>query len=949
MMPARGQGYLFWIVGLRLLSTAASDSAQIAELVASDAAADRFGWSVAIDGDTVVIGVPGNNTVPATPGSVYIFRADDGGATFAQVTTLTAVAADGQFGIAVAIDDDTVVVGSPYDDPGGSAYVFRTTDGATYGLVAKLTAADAAANAGPDAAKLMPAASDLFGWSVAIKQGTVVVGAYGKDQEVWDDMANLITQADMGLVYLFQTSDDGATWSPGNLISPSTGDQLGSVPASLPVSSLYGGSNDYAAGDAFGYSVAIFEYADSYDVWIHDPDLGPVLNTTTFTQNVIVVGGFSEAAYVYHGLSYYGTKLTADDSVDGDRFGWSVAIDGNTIVVGAPWDDNESGSAYVFLTYFGGPRLYLCADQWFEKFDQVAKLTATDAAAGDHFGWSVAVDGSTIVVGAYNAGTGGAVYVFRTTESSTYTTWRDCYAFYVSNEVVTYNQIAKLTAADAAYGDAFGISVAIAGTTVVVGARRDDAGSAYVFEIPPEPAPGPHCWILKECKTSSDAGLSVEMLVAIIVISLVLCCAAALAYRWRRPLARKVHAMKVHAMTPEQITKQKDKKMKQLQDLIDGNAVTVKDTQKEKWPPWLLKTEDCIDELLDELGADRQDVDIARARQIIADYASKKKGKESMVMPEGPLGSFTEFAGRDELKGDYYFANRAQRLHVAEKRSPTARARLEAECQFLRSRVHEAIEKELAGDEAIKDPAKRLAKVKERLRAVSDQATKTFSRIYESIYLTELDTAGERAKAAYDDAIQKLTPDTSDKCLQRAASVPALGASSAPPLVRASSAPALLVDALDIAPEFDKFVGRLTDAAGSNVSRKKPPPKGAARIVEKCALRPVAPDDTSKVCDVNRDMLVCKTLGDLTYLLEFIARAEDISVVRVKDRHNDPPPSKWRDVMVNIILKADHEAHHVCELQLCLGMMLTGREGLHGHTLYNRQRCADELLETLAG
>ena len=143
------QGYLFWIVGLHLLSPAAPNSAplqyrQIAALVASDAASD-FGWSVAIDGDTVVIGVPGNNTVPATPGSVYIFRTDDGGATFAQVTKLTAVAAHGQFGIAVAIDGDTVVVGAPYDDPGGSAYVFRTTDGATYGLVAKLTAAEAAA------------------------------------------------------------------------------------------------------------------------------------------------------------------------------------------------------------------------------------------------------------------------------------------------------------------------------------------------------------------------------------------------------------------------------------------------------------------------------------------------------------------------------------------------------------------------------------------------------------------------------------------------------------------------------------------------------------------------------------------------------------------------------------------------------------------------------------
>ena len=342
------QGYLFWIVGLRLLAPAVPQYAQIAELVASDAASD-FGWSVAIDGDTVVIGVPGNETAPATPGSVYIFRTDDGGATFAQVTKLTAVAAHGQFGIAVAIDGDTVVVGSPYDDPGGSAYVFRTTDGATYGLVAKLTANDTAAN-------------DLFGWSVAIKQGTIVVGAYGKDREVWDDMANLITHADMGLVYLYQTSDDGATWSPGNrpdTISYGSTDylnQLGLVPASLPPGCNPYCNTDYAAGDAFGYSVAIFEYADTSGNLIHDPDLGPVYSTTEFTQNVIVVGGFSEAAYIYSGHSYSETILTADDSVDGDRFGWSVAIDGNTVVVGAPWHDNESGSAYVFLTYFGGSK-----------------------------------------------------------------------------------------------------------------------------------------------------------------------------------------------------------------------------------------------------------------------------------------------------------------------------------------------------------------------------------------------------------------------------------------------------------------------------------------------------------------------------------------------------------------------------------------------------------------
>ena len=430
----------------------------------------------------------------------------------------------------------------------------------------------------------------------------------------------------------------------------------------------------------------------------------------------------------------------------------------------------------------------------------------------------------------------------------------------------------------------------------------------------PTPAPTPR-------PGGSAADLNVEVFVTIIVVSVFVFCAGAGAFAYRRERRR---AKKVQRMTLEQ-------KKEELRNLIESDIVTAKDYSNEGWPRWQLETEKCIDALLDELGADRQDDGISRARKIIADYAIKKKGKKSMEMPEGPLRSFVEFAGRDELKGDYYFANRAQRLHAANVSDGT-RARLEAECQFLRSRVHEAIERELAGDPE---------RVKERLRAVSDQATKYFSRIYETIYLTVLDSAGERAKVAYDDAIQKLTPGTSGNCCQRSASAPAL--------LRASSAPALLVDALDVAPEFDKFVGRLTVAAGSSVSRKRPPPKGAARIVEKCALKPDAPDDTSKVCDVNRDMIVCDTLGDLTDLLQRLEESKEVTVVRVKDRHNDPPPSKWRDVMVNIILTTDHETHHVCELQLCLEMMLAGREGLHGHTLYNRQRCADELLEKLAG
>ena len=155
-------------------------------------------------------------------------------------------------------------------------------------------------------------------------------------------------------------------------------------------------------------------------------------------------------------------RLAASDAAAGDRFGDSVAIDGNTIVVGAYRDDIDGGdgstsgqgSVYVLRTTDGGA-----------TYGQVAKLTASDAASGDSFGRSVAISGGTIVVGAHakNDGT-GAAYVFRTSDGG-----------------ATYVEVAKLMASDAAAGDGFGVSVAIDGTTVVVGASGKDSGDDCTY------------------------------------------------------------------------------------------------------------------------------------------------------------------------------------------------------------------------------------------------------------------------------------------------------------------------------------------------------------------------------------------------------------------------------------------------------------------------------------
>ena len=311
---------------------------------------------------------------------------------YMEVAKLTAAdaASWAHFGYSVAIDGDTVVVGTWF---GEAAYVFRTSDGgATYGQVAKLTATDGAAY-------------DYFGYSVAIDGATIVVGAYQDDD----------TATSSGSVYVFRTSDGGATY--------------------VEVAKLT--ASDAASWEYFGRSVAI--------------------DGATVVVGAIFGNNDKGATYVFHttdGGATYGqvAKLTASDAAANDYFGRSVAIDGDTVLIGA-----TGAGVYVFHTSDGGA-----------TYDEVAKLTAADTCCADNFGVSVAIDGDTIVVG---ASWGEAAYVFRTTDGA------------------SYGQVAKLTADDAASGDLFGISVAISKGTVVIGAYLDDdagsnSGSAYVFSLP---------------------------------------------------------------------------------------------------------------------------------------------------------------------------------------------------------------------------------------------------------------------------------------------------------------------------------------------------------------------------------------------------------------------------------------------------------------------------------
>ncbi len=258
-------------------------------------------------------------------------------------------------------------------------------------------------------------AGDTFGISVAIGgpvgQETAIVGA-----RLWDELYG----QDQGSAYLFDVKDGQEIFQ----LLPDDG------------------------GGYFGFSVAIGGGNAIVGAMVASP-----------------FPGANAAGAVYLFDTATGQQLfrfLADDREAGDHFGYSVAMSGNTLIIGAQGDDTEAGqdagSAYLFDI---------------PSRKQLAKLEPDDALEQDEFGPSVAISGVTAIVGAWktddNGNESGAAYLFDVTDPS--------------NPV----QIAKLLADDGAERDHFGASVAIFGTTALVGADDDDdngfqSGSAYLFD-----------------------------------------------------------------------------------------------------------------------------------------------------------------------------------------------------------------------------------------------------------------------------------------------------------------------------------------------------------------------------------------------------------------------------------------------------------------------------------
>ena len=386
------------------------------KLTASDGAlGDQFGQSVSVSGDTAVVGA-GWNDCPAggACGTAYIYRFN--GTSWVEVQKLTASDAGLRdlFGTSVSIDGEVAVVGVPDDDCAvgsdcGSAYVFRF-DGTSWVEEQKLTASDAGLE-------------DLFGTSVSIDGEVAVVG-------VPDD--DCVAGTNCGAAYIFRF--DGASWGEEQKLTASNAKPL----------------------DKFGHRVSV-----SGDTIL----VGAPLRDCAAGENC-----GAALVYRFDGTSWVEEQyLTVKDADAGDRFGISVSVSGDTVLVGADGYDcvsvAECGSAYVFR--FNG-------SSWVEE----GILTASDERPFSQFGFSVSLNGDTAVVGApadFCAGGFlpfcGSAYIYRFNGTS-----------WVEGK--------KLTASDAGLEDLFGISVSVSGETALVGAMWNDCpagiacGSAYVFDCP---------------------------------------------------------------------------------------------------------------------------------------------------------------------------------------------------------------------------------------------------------------------------------------------------------------------------------------------------------------------------------------------------------------------------------------------------------------------------------
>jgi hypothetical protein len=441
-----------------------------AYLKASNTGADdRFGHAVALSGDTLAVGawsedsdatgINGKQTNNSAPdsGAVYVFRRTNG--VWVQEAYLKAsnAGAGDHFGYSLALSGDTLAVGSRWEDShatgingdqnnnsapdSGAVYVFRRTNGAW-----AQEAYVKASNAGED---------DHFGFAVALSGNALAVGAWFEDSGATgingDQTNNSATNS--GAAYVFRRTN--GAWAQ----------------------EAYVKASNTKFGDGFGESIALS--GDTLAVgapFERSNATGVNGNQANFSA------WFSGAAYVFrrtNGVWLQEAYVKASNTGAEDNFGDSVALSGDVLAVGAPYESSnatgidggqsnnsapDSGAVYLFLRTNG-------------VWAQEAYVKASNTGASDNFGSALALWGDALAVGATgedsdatgingdqttNLALGsGAVYVFRRTNGA-------------------WGEQAYVKASNTGAGDNFGDAVALSGNTLAVGAPAEDSNATGI-------------------------------------------------------------------------------------------------------------------------------------------------------------------------------------------------------------------------------------------------------------------------------------------------------------------------------------------------------------------------------------------------------------------------------------------------------------------------------------
>jgi hypothetical protein len=427
------------------------------EIAADDITTSNF-FASALDlsGDTIIVGNFNDSDNGSQSGAAYVF--DLVGGTWQQSQkVVTQGAVDDNFGYSISLDGNRALIGAPFDaDNGlnsGAAYIFDYING-QWSTPTKLFASDSSLN---------------FGSAVNLDNNNAIIAA------------NKINQLSQGKVYIYNF--DGITWNEVALFeSPTTSsDDYGSSVSIFADRAIVGVSQEIEAGVKSG---TVYIYENIANIWQSAgkliPSDGQVFDSfgisVSLSEERALVGAYTKddvinslngtgAAYIYDHDSvndlWIETKLQIPNPFNNGFAGSSVDLDGNRAIVGARNSHGQKGSVSIF-------DYDVNTDMW-----NGITLIASDGGSLDNFGISVSLDGDRALIGAYldddNGSNAGAAYQFN----------------FDGN---TWLETKKHLASDGARNDYYGFSVALSGDNALIGAYQDDAvgtdsGSVYTFNI----------------------------------------------------------------------------------------------------------------------------------------------------------------------------------------------------------------------------------------------------------------------------------------------------------------------------------------------------------------------------------------------------------------------------------------------------------------------------------